>query len=160
MHICFLCNEYPPGLHGGIGSFTQTLGRRLAQRGCQVTVLGFYSIAGARQEEDEGVTVRRLPHTRLRGARLFLHGLALGRELRRLAPRGPVQVLDGPENAFAAVARSIPGCKIIRMHGGHHFFSVTLQRRPFGGAGWRSAPLPAPITWRPSAASWRRGPGS
>jgi len=32
MHICFLCNEYPPAQHGGIGSFTQTLARELVKQ--------------------------------------------------------------------------------------------------------------------------------
>ena len=105
MHVCFLCNEYPPGQHGGIGSFTQTLGRRLAQRGCQVTVLGFYPVAALRQEEDQGVKIRRLAHTRLQGAPFWIHGLRLRRELRRLAAAGPLDIVDGPENAFAALDR-------------------------------------------------------
>jgi glycosyltransferase involved in cell wall biosynthesis len=135
MHVCFLCNEYPPGQHGGIGSFTQTLGRRLAQQGCQVTVLGFYSVASVQHEDDQGVEVRRLPHTRLRGVSLWVHGLRLRRELCRLAAAGPLDVVDGPENAFAAVPPTAPGCKIIRMNGGHHFFATTLNRQP---ALWRA----------------------
>jgi len=136
MHVCFLCNEYPPGQHGGIGSFTQTLGRRLAQQGCQVTVLGFYPVAAFRQEDDQGVEIRRLAHTRLRGAPFWIHGLRLRRELCRLAAAGPLDIVDGPENAFAAVPPTAPGCKIIRMHGGHHFFSTTLNRQPALWRGW------------------------
>src|SRR5215467_6645136 len=36
MKICYLCNEYPPAPHGGIGSVTQVLGRALADAGHQV----------------------------------------------------------------------------------------------------------------------------
>ena len=136
MHVCFLCNEYPPAQHGGIGSFTRTLGRCLAQRGCQITVLGFYPVAALRQEEDEGVNIRRLPQARLPRASFWIHGLRLRRELRRLAAAGPLDILDGPENAFAALPPTAPGCKIIRMHGGHHFFSTTLNRRPALWRGW------------------------
>ena len=42
MHICFLCNEYPPARHGGVGSFTQTLARSLGIITIVCTVL--YSI--------------------------------------------------------------------------------------------------------------------
>jgi glycosyltransferase involved in cell wall biosynthesis len=47
-----------------------------------------------------------------------------------------LDVVDGPENAFAAVPPTAPGCKIIRMNGGHHFFSTTLNRRPALWRGW------------------------
>ena len=40
-----------------------------------------------------------------------------------------------PENAFASLARKTCGCKIIRMHGGHHFFYTTLGLKP---RFWRS----------------------
>jgi glycosyltransferase involved in cell wall biosynthesis len=136
MHVCFLCNEYPPGQHGGIGSFTQTLGRRLVREGCRVTVLGFYPVASVRQEDDQGVEVRRLAHTRLRGASFWIHGLRLRTELCRLAAAGPLEIVDGPENAFAAVPPAAPGCKIIRIHGGHYFFSTMLNRRPALWRGW------------------------
>lgn len=33
MNICFICDEYPPGLHGGIGTMTQVLARALTQAG-------------------------------------------------------------------------------------------------------------------------------
>jgi hypothetical protein len=43
MRVCFLCNEYPPGPHGGIGTFTQMLARALVQAGHQAWVIGRYS---------------------------------------------------------------------------------------------------------------------
>jgi glycosyltransferase involved in cell wall biosynthesis len=49
--------------------------------------------------------------------------------------RHPIDVIDGTEFSLAALPRSFPAAKIIRMSGGHHFFAVTLgrQTRP-----WRS----------------------
>jgi len=135
LHICFLCNEYPPGKHGGIGSFTQTLARRLAARGHKVTVVGFYPIRQRTLESDEGVSVRRLPETRLRGAGFFLNGASLRREIRALDGRERLDILDGPENGFALIPNGLPGCKIVRMHGGHHFFYICLGKRP---RAWRS----------------------
>ena len=40
MKIVFVCNEYPPRPHGGIGTFVHTIARALLQKGHQVTVVG------------------------------------------------------------------------------------------------------------------------
>jgi glycogen synthase len=40
MHVCFLCDEYPPCQHGGVGAMVQALGRALVERGHRVTVVG------------------------------------------------------------------------------------------------------------------------
>lgn len=42
MNVLFICDEYPPGLHGGIGSITQSLARAIASQGHKVCVLGLY----------------------------------------------------------------------------------------------------------------------
>ena len=60
MHICYVCSEYPPAPHGGIGSFTQTLGRAVAARGHRVSVIGMYPDAYAGVAHDQGVAVVRL----------------------------------------------------------------------------------------------------
>ncbi|MFZ2322079.1 MAG: glycosyltransferase family 4 protein [Ignavibacteriaceae bacterium] len=62
MNILFLCDEYPPCNHGGIGSVTQTLARELAKKGQNIFVVGFYPYfrKGLKFENDEGVKVYRL----------------------------------------------------------------------------------------------------
>ena len=40
LHVCFLCHEYPPEPHGGVGTVIQALARALVARGHRVTVLG------------------------------------------------------------------------------------------------------------------------
>ncbi|MCI0423407.1 MAG: glycosyltransferase, partial [Acidobacteria bacterium] len=62
MKICFVCSEYPPGPHGGIGSLIQTLARALAHRGHQVRVVGVcaFGYPAPDYEEDQGVRVWRL----------------------------------------------------------------------------------------------------
>ena len=42
MKACFVCSEYPPSLHGGIGTYTRVLGRALRHRGHEVRVIGVY----------------------------------------------------------------------------------------------------------------------
>src|SRR5262249_39816070 len=44
--------------------------------------------------------------------------------------------IEGPENAFALLNGSTPGRKVIRMNGGHHFFSTTLGKKPSPWRAW------------------------
>jgi len=130
MHICFLCNEYPPSRHGGIGSLTQTLGRALTRNGFRVTVAGVYPIGKTIQEEDEGVSVIRLPQAGVRGASSIISGHRLVRALKALNRQFPIDVIEGPELSFANLRLSGPATKVVRMNGGHHFFAATLVQRP------------------------------
>lgn len=130
MHVCFLCNEYPPDPHGGIGSVTRTLARSLARRGHHVTVLG-YTVGGhPGVSDDDGVRVMRLPHAEIRGTGLVVNGWRLGRALLELDTQQSIDIIEGPENSLAAIPKRLRTPAVIRMHGGHHFFAVTLGAKP------------------------------
>jgi glycogen synthase len=45
MNILFICDEYPPGRHGGIGTVVQLTARALVSQGHNVVVAGFYDWA-------------------------------------------------------------------------------------------------------------------
>src|SRR6478752_6777543 len=62
MKICFLCNEYPPVRHGGVGIATRTIGRAMVEAGHQVRVIGlnWENSDSPRVESDHGVKVWRL----------------------------------------------------------------------------------------------------
>lgn len=134
MHVCFLCNEYPPATHGGVGTFTQTMARALVRKGCSVTAIGVYS-GHAVTEDDQGVRVVRLKASPLPYTGFLVNGFTLRRALKGVHAANPIDIIDGPELSFAILRSSLPGRKVIRMHGGHHFFATTLHRRP---AVWRS----------------------
>lgn len=130
MHVGFICNEYPPDPHGGIGSVTRTLAQALVRRNHRVTVVG-YTVPGREGVSwDDGVRVVRLPHARIPGTGLIVNAARLRRALLDLHERDPFQIIEGPENSFASFARTLRPLAVIRMHGGHHFFSVTLGREP------------------------------
>lgn len=137
MHIVYLCPEYPPSRHGGIGSFVQTLGRALVVRGHQVSVIGLYDPAEAGESNDQGVRVIRVPKRGLPGTRFLQNGARLGRALKDLHAKHPVDLLEGAEMSYAIVSRSFPAPKILRMHGGAHFFSIELSGRPGRWAAWQ-----------------------
>ena len=61
MNILFICDEYPPGRNGGIGTMIQVLSRELVRQGNNVFVAGLYahSYGQSNYEEDHGVKVWR-----------------------------------------------------------------------------------------------------
>lgn len=61
MNILYICDEYPPGRHGGIGTSVQLLAREMAAMGHTVVVAGFYDWGYGESDvfEDEGVKVYR-----------------------------------------------------------------------------------------------------
>jgi len=62
MNILFICDEYPPGKNGGIGTMVQVLGRELVKQGHKVIVVGLYPYYYGQKdyEVDKGVEVYRL----------------------------------------------------------------------------------------------------
>lgn len=136
MHVVYLCNEYPPSKGGGVGTFTRNLGRELVKCGHQVTVIGYYRVEAEAVEQDEGVRVIRFPALYVPGINPFLNAPRLRSRLTRLHQGSPIDILEGPELSQWGMNRAVPGKKVIRMHGGHHFFSVTLGRKPRWLRGW------------------------
>lgn len=62
MNILYLCDEYPPGQHGGIGTAVCLLARQMKKLGHNVVVAGLYPLGYGEEDEftDEGVKVYRL----------------------------------------------------------------------------------------------------
>lgn len=61
MNILYLCDEYPPGRHGGIGTAVQLLAREMVKKGHNVIVAGIYHWGYGESDSfvDEGVKVFR-----------------------------------------------------------------------------------------------------
>lgn len=69
MRVLYICNEYPPAVHGGIGIFVRTLAEQLAVAGHDVAAIGFASHVGeCLRATENGVRIVRLPWPRSRGA--------------------------------------------------------------------------------------------
>lgn len=130
LHVCYLCDEYPPAPHGGIGVFTRTLGRALVQRGHAVSVVGVNRVGegGGTERVDDGVRVVRVPHTRIRGLGTSVHRARVGAALSTIHVGSPIDVIEGPELSLDLVPRAIEIPTLIRMHGGHHFHAAAEGR--------------------------------
>ena len=138
MKICFLCNEYPPVRHGGIGVFTRVMARTLARAGHQVRVLGALLPGSAEPgyEEDQGVRVWRLAQPRWRMGWLVARW-ALARAACRWARRGEIDLLEAPDyEGWVAGWPSMPAPVVIRMHGSLGYFASEMGRSAAGPMFW------------------------
>ncbi len=138
MRICFVCDEYPPGPHGGIGTLVQTLARALAAHGCEVRVVGVYprSYPGDPEEQDLGVDVRRLRAEGGRGgwlrSRVTLYRLIAG-----WARRGEIDLIEVPDwQGAAAKWPRLPVPVVARLSGSVSYFAAELGERVRRGTFW------------------------
>ena len=131
MRIAFVCGEYPPGPHGGIGTVVQLLARALVRRGHEVRVVGVCrpDYPGAAREDDEGVAVSRLHEPRHR----FGWMPARRRLLETLADwgrRGAIDVVEVPDYAGVAAGwPRLPVPVVARVHGSVSYFAAELGQR-------------------------------
>lgn len=136
MHVCFICNEYPPARHGGAGVFVQQAARQLVRRGARVTVLGVYPSDAPGEEDDQGVRVIRAARSAQPPASILTGAWNLRAQLQRLCASASIDLFDGTELSFGwpIWPKGVP--RVIRLQGGHHFFSHALGRSPRKGRAW------------------------
>jgi glycosyltransferase involved in cell wall biosynthesis len=129
MHIVYLTSEYPlPNKpHGGIGTFVKTLGTALLEKGHQVTIVGKHN-APDEIFEDNGVVIHYLKQSNIKFISGILNFIRLNKKLKEIYKKKPFDLVESPELGFAFI-KKIPQVKyVIRLHGGHHFFSESEKR--------------------------------
>lgn len=131
MKICFICSEYPPGPHGGIGTMTQVLSRALAGAGHEVKCIGVYPkrYPAADHEQDNGVRVRRLRD----GGRPFQWAwlrMRLYNEIAAEVRRGAVDLIEAPDyQGWVAGWQRLSAPVIVRLHGSESYFAAELGKK-------------------------------
>lgn len=131
MKVCFICCEYPPGPHGGVGTAVQMLGRGLTRRGHEVVALGVYSRThpAPALEYDSGVRVERLP------ARSYRMGWVLDRlqllwRVRQLVQNG-VEIVEAPaDNGWLAFLPPLRAPCVIRAQKTYSWQATGIGKRP------------------------------
>jgi len=134
MKIGYVCHEYPPAPHGGIGTGTRTLARGLAARGHAVTVVGIYppaSLSGGlrRVAHDGDVRIVQLPASGIAKIGWLLDRFRLRRCLRELAAAGELEVIEAQDWQGVAwpAASLVP--TVVRFHGSSVTFGRLLGKR-------------------------------
>jgi L-malate glycosyltransferase len=98
VRIAFVCNEYPPRPHGGIGTFVQSLGRALGRRGHEITVVGLGAPGECGKVEwDADIRVVTLGRSTVRGMAWLVNRLRIHRWLSREARSGRIELIETPD---------------------------------------------------------------
>ncbi len=129
MHICFISSEYPIWKSGGVGSFLQTFSRAMVQRGHHISILGIGDNYEEVQLDDEGVKIYRLPISKLPTGKFISNTRNINAKIKKLNQNIKIDIVESAEMglAFSTKISSIGYC--IRLHGGHHFFSESENRK-------------------------------
>ncbi len=138
MNICFICCEYPPALHGGIGAVIQTTARALVQRGHAVRVVGIYPRreTAPPYEEDQGVRVWRIRMPRQRLG-WILARYRLFKTVRSWVVRNEIDIVEVPDwEGHTSLWPRINAPIIVRLHGSLAYFAVEMNQRVRPGAFW------------------------
>ena len=96
MKICYICNEYPPRPHGGIGTYLKSIAEGMANAGHEITVIG----VGTEDKSwnDNGVNVIELSQSKLPGKlRGWGDRLKLYRLLSKEAKAGKYDIVEVPD---------------------------------------------------------------
>lgn len=131
MHICFLTHEYPKAgfPHGGIGSFLKTMAPELIKKGLKVSVVGVNYNGKEEYFNDNGVEVYRVRVKKIPGLMWLFNSLAVEKKVREIHKKTPISIIESSELGLSFV-RKIKSVKyVIRLHGGHHFFAESENRK-------------------------------
>ena len=137
MHICYITSEFPTkGLNGGgIGSVVKFLGEKLVKKNITVSVVGFYNVSSEEVDVTKNINIYRLPKSKWKFARFFDNKKRLLRKIKEINAVCKIDIVEGSELNFAFFPKKTNYKKVIRLHGGHHFFAIELNKTP---AFWRS----------------------
>lgn len=137
MHICLICYEYPPAIHGGVGTFTRDLAEGLVSRGITVTVVGVYDqnilpLSREIEENRNGVRVVRIPSASFlpNRVRMLWDRMRLTNWLRLRHFQTPFDIIEAPESVGWLAFGSPKGVPTVaRFHGSQILFGHMLQRK-------------------------------
>ena len=130
MKLCLVCSEYPPGPHGGLGTFYRLLASSLAAAGHHVRVVGIYpaSWEGLREEETERVKVSRLREPAFPGGWLLAR-YQLYRRIAAWSRDGKIDLVEVPD--WQGLAAGWPRLRIpviVRLNSSATYVSAELGR--------------------------------
>ncbi|MEO8534400.1 MAG: glycosyltransferase family 4 protein [Flavobacterium sp.] len=131
MHICFLTNEYPKeGFpHGGIGSFVKTLAVALVKNGIRVSVVGLNYTLKNETETIDGVHIYRLKRSNVKIISWYFNFKAINKKIKEIHKENHINIVESSELGLAFINKIKDIKYTIRLHGGHHFFAESENRK-------------------------------
>jgi glycosyltransferase involved in cell wall biosynthesis len=130
MHICFITNEYPKeGFpHGGVGTFIKTIAIELVKKNISVSVIGFNYNNQIENYIEDGVHLYRLKPNQIKGINWFLNSIKIQKTIEKLHAHNPISIIETTEMGLAFLSKIDSIKYVIRLNGGHHFFSDSENR--------------------------------
>lgn len=130
MHLVYVTHEYP-GVnpkHGGIGTFVFNISTALVEHGVMVTVIGRSTSYKSYTGSIDGVAIRLYPKVNLPFLVSLFNILYLNITIAKVHLRDRIDIIETQEGGLFGLIK-LPRIKyIIRLHGGHRFFSGLEQR--------------------------------
>jgi glycosyltransferase involved in cell wall biosynthesis len=130
MHICYITAEYPIKnmSHGGVGTFTRSLSRKLVEKGVTVSVIRLASVKEEELISDDGVNVYLIPVGKKKSFKFIWNSFKINKKIKEIHLKDPISIVETPELGLAFLKKISKIKFIIRMHGGHHFFTKAENR--------------------------------
>ncbi len=131
MHICFITNEYPKKNypHGGIGSFVRTTSQELVKNGFKVSVIGFNYTNNYEEYIEEGVNIYRLKQINIKWFKWFFNSNVINSKIKEIHSKNAIDIIETSELGLSFIKKRKDIKYIIRLHGGHHFFALSENRK-------------------------------
>lgn len=131
MHICFITSEFPKHgyPHGGIGTFIATIGKALVEKGVEVSVVGKNYLDKEEVEIINGIKIYRLTTKKIKGLEWYFNTRAIGRKIKEIHLNSPIDTVETADMGLAFLPKLKDISYVIRMHGGHHFFAESENRK-------------------------------
>jgi len=130
MNVCLICNEYPDGPHGGIGSMTQLLAEELVALNHAVKIIGVYdySYPSPDFEIKNGVEVTRLRSNYKQNLSVFRAYWKLGSTIRMWSQNNQIEIIESPDSyGMLSILPSFGKPFVLRAHGNNTYFSSILK---------------------------------
>lgn len=128
MHICLICNEFPPYKCGGIGIFTKELANALISSGHQVTVVGMY------RDVQEDIIIDKIRIIRIKSVSgkfsFYSNSKILGNKIKQLSKSEKFDLVETID--FEGVSAFWPKLNIpviLRLHGSVIYFAKEMNTR-------------------------------
>lgn len=130
MHICFISSEFPlPNVtYGGIGTFLLTYSELLIKNGHQVSVVGVSKNKSV-YKEIKGVNIHYAKQSKLKSFSWLMNSRSISKLIKKIHMQNHINIIEAQEGGFAFVSIPKEIKKIVRMHGGHHFFHTFENKK-------------------------------
>ncbi|PKO09634.1 MAG: hypothetical protein CVU40_10090 [Chloroflexi bacterium HGW-Chloroflexi-2] len=131
MKILFICNEYPPAPHGGVGTYVKNIAKNLSDLGHKVYVVGVYSDINNIEELFDGkVKIVRLPTVKGNSIKRNVYvRFNLAKFVEQFSEENKIDIIEIPEGGGFGLFFSNKIPWIIRLHNTAPIYMKSINKQ-------------------------------